>query len=86
MNKSINIGTYLISSTQVGVNEYKLSIFENEKFVQNFKVSLQPNNSDEIPPSFQLVDNNIVLPKSILGNLDTISDWILETKKNHNNG
>jgi hypothetical protein len=35
MSKSINIEGYIVSSTQVGVNEYKLSIFQNEKFVQN---------------------------------------------------
>jgi|TARA_B110000908_G_C10208941_1_gene429195 hypothetical protein len=84
MSKSINIEGYIVSSTQVGVNVYKLSIFQNEIFVQNFTVSLQPNNSDEILPTFQLTDNKKVLPKSILDNLKVISDWIVETKKAHN--
>jgi|TARA_B110000285_G_C15092382_1_gene599861 hypothetical protein len=86
MSKLLNIGANLISLTQFGVNEYKLSIFQNKKFVQNFNMSLQPNNSDEILPTFQLVNKQEVLPKSIKDNLNNISDWIIEIEKAHNNG
>ena len=41
MSKSINIEGYLISSTKVGVNEFQLSIFQNEKFAQNFNLEVE---------------------------------------------
>jgi hypothetical protein len=81
MNKSIEIEDYSLCSTQVDTNEFRLSIFKNGKHVQNFNVSLQPNNSDYVLPTFDLVDKKCTIPQSILGNMDKISDWLIKNEK-----
>ncbi|WP_297514197.1 hypothetical protein [Flavobacterium sp.] len=76
MNSKLIINGHSISKTQVGSYEYKVSVFQNDKFYFQFNVSLQPTGKDDILPDYQLCDKSQKVPKWINKNLKVISDSI----------
>ena len=75
MNSKLTINGHSISKTQIGSNEFKVSVFQNDKFYFQFNVSLQPNVKDNVKPEFQLSDISQKIPKWIIKNLN-ITRWV----------
>jgi len=78
MIKRFTIDKYQIERVLIGVNEYKLVVFEGEKEHSFFKVRLQPSGNSEILPSYQRVRNatDEFVPQIVLDKQVDISDWL----------
>lgn len=81
MSSKININGHDFCKTQIGVSEFKVSVFLADKLTLQFNVSLQPAGKDDVLPSYQLIDKSQSLPKWITDNLNIISDWVIRTPK-----
>ena len=81
MSKKTTINGYDISKTQVGVTEYRISVFRADKLELQFNVSLQPKGKDDVLPTYKLADKLQTIPEWIKKNLNVISDWITNDKK-----
>jgi hypothetical protein len=76
MNSQITINGHGLSITQIGANEYRISVFLNDKLGFQFNVSLQPTGKDDVLPTYQLAGKSQTIPEWITKNLNGISDWI----------
>jgi hypothetical protein len=76
MSNKISINGHELIKTQIGANEYRISVFRNDKFDFQFNVSLQPSNKDDVLPTYQLADKSQTIPEWITKNSNSISDWI----------
>ena len=76
MSSKIKISGQELCKTQIGATEYKISVFQNDKFDFQFIVSLQPTGKDDVLPTFQLTEKSQTLPEWATNNLNVISDWI----------
>ena len=81
MSSKINIDGYEICRTQIGANEYRVSVFRNDKLDFQFNVSLQPTGKDNVLPTYQLTDKSQAIPEWTTKNLNVISDWIAKETK-----
>jgi hypothetical protein len=78
MSNKISINGHDLSKTQIGANEYRISVFRNDKLDFQFNVALQPTGKDEVLPTYQLSDKSQTIPEWTKENLNVISDWILK--------
>jgi hypothetical protein len=76
MSSQVKINGHLLSKTQIGANEYRISVFRNDKLDFQFNVSLQPSGKDDVLPTYQLAGKSQTIPEWITKNLNAISDWI----------
>lgn len=76
MSSQVKINGHLLSKTQIGANEYRISVFRNDKLDFQFNVSLQPSGKDDVLPTYQLTGKSQTIPEWITKNLNAISDWI----------
>jgi hypothetical protein len=74
--KNFEINDFILSKTQIGNTEYKISVFKNEKYLFQFTVSLQPTGDDKILPTYQLFPNTQIVPDWLKENLNILSNWI----------
>ena len=81
MSNKININGHSLSKTQIGANEYRISVFHNDKLEFQFNVSLQPTGKEDVLPTYQLIDKSQTLPEWTTKNLNVISDWITKATK-----
>ena len=81
MSNKININGHSLSKTQIGANEYRISVFHNDKLEFQFNVSLQPTGKEDVLPTYQLNDKSQTLPEWTTKNLNVISDWITKATK-----
>jgi len=77
MEKMFVIGDYSICRTIIGIKEYKLTVFQNDKTVSQFEVSWQSNNSDVIAHSYKIAKKDKNLPEEINNRINEISDWLI---------
>ena len=76
MSSQVTINRHLFSKTQIGTNEYQISVFQNDKLDFQFNVSLQPTGKDDVLPTYQLAGKSQTIPEWITKNINAISDWI----------
>jgi len=76
MSNKISINGHELIKTQIGANEYRISVFRNDKLDFQFNVSLKPSGKDDVLPTYQLADKSQTIPEWITKNLNAISDWI----------
>jgi hypothetical protein len=76
MSNKLNINDHIMSKTRIDDTKYTISVFYNDTYLFNFKVSLQPTGKDNILPIYQFYNNTKNLPKWITENTNNISDWI----------
>jgi len=81
MSSKISINGHELSKTQIGANEYRISVFHNEKLEFQYNVSLQPTGKEDVLPTFQPSDKSQTIPKWIKENINVISDWIAKETK-----
>ena len=81
MSSKIKISGHELCKTQIGATEYKVSVFQNDKFDFQFNVSLQPTGKDDVLPTYQLTDKSQSLPEWATKNLNLISDLITKETK-----
>ena len=81
MNSKISISGHEFSKTKIGVKEYKVTVFKNDKPQFKFNVSLQPSGNDQEFPHYQLTDKLQIIPEWLKQNLKIISDWINENEE-----
>lgn len=81
MNDFITINGYDFRKRKLGVTEYKVSAFLNDKLIFQFNLSLQPSGKDDILPTYQLTDKKQTIPEWTTENLNIISDWITKESK-----
>jgi len=81
MRNKININGHSLSKTQIGANEYRISVFHKEKLEFQFNVSLQPTGKENVLPTFNLSDKSQTIPEWTKINLNVISDWIVNYTK-----
>jgi hypothetical protein len=81
MSSKISISGHDLSKTQIGANEYRISVFQIDKLEFQFNVSLQPTGKDDDLPTYQLTDKTQTIPEWTMKNLNVISDWITKETK-----
>lgn len=81
MSSKISISGHDLSKTQIGANEYRISVFQADKLEFQFNVSLQPIGKDDVLPTYQLTDKTQIIPEWTMKNLNVISDWITKETK-----
>jgi len=81
MRNKININGHSLSKTQIGANEYRISVFHKDKLEFQFNVSLQPTGKENVLPTFNLSDKSQTIPEWTKINLNVISDWIVNYTK-----
>lgn len=81
MSSKISISGHDLSKTQIGANEYRISVFRTDKLEFQFNVSLQPTGKDDVLPTYQLTDKTQTIPEWTIKNLNVISDWITKETK-----
>lgn len=81
MSNNIKINGYELCKTQIGANEYRISVFYNDQLEFQYNVSLQPSGKIDVLPTFQLSDKSQTIPKWINEHMNEISDWIVKEQK-----
>lgn len=78
MSSKINISGHDLCKTQIGATEYKVSVFQINKFKFQFNVSLQPTGKDDMLPTYKLTKKSQTIPEWTTTNLNIISNWIVK--------
>lgn len=81
MSSKISISGHDLSKTQIGANEYRISVFQTNKLEFQFNVSLEPTGKDDVLPTYQLTDKTQTIPEWTIKKLYVISDWITKETK-----
>lgn len=81
MHSQITINGYDRCKTKIGITEYKISVFLEDKLEFQFNVSLHPTGKDDVLPTYQLTDKSQTIPAWTKENLNVISDWIKNDEK-----